>query len=170
MPNAATSPNLPPGIRLHRPPTSTPNVFQSRSSRRCARSHRSGGTPNPTTSGGVRRRRLLGRLQAQGRQGGVAAQRRLLEPGEDGPAPDTQTAPSARRSRPAGSSCSTWTRRITPTSARSCRGRSRRAPSSGCGGESWPSALATSREGVGGGSGDFVEQVSCELPLQAIAG
>ena len=41
----------------------------------------------PDRGGRVRRRRLLGGVQAQGRQRDLAAQRRLLQPGEHRPAP-----------------------------------------------------------------------------------
>ena len=84
--------------------------------------------------GGTRRLRgqgLLARHQARRRQGGVAAQRRLLQLAERGH-PDLAEGDDARaRSSCSAASCSTWTRRTTPGCARSSRAGSRRAPSDG---------------------------------------
>ena len=70
----------------------------------------------------------------------------------------------------ASSSCSIRTHRITPTCARSSRAHSRRARSSACARSSTQRAQNIAKAAAAEGSGDFVEQVSCELPLQAIAG
>ena len=76
----------------------------------------------------------------------------------------------ATTSRCSGSSCSTWTRRTTPGCARSSPAVSPRAPSAGCEDELDQRAQNIAKAAAAEGTGDFVEQVSCELPLQAIAG
>ena len=67
-------------------------------------------------------------------------------------------------------SCSTWTRRTTPGCARSSPAGSRPAPSDGWRRNSRSAPRTSPRPRPRRAAGDFVEQVSCELPLQAIAG
>ena len=74
------------------------------------------------------------------------------------------------RSTCSAASCSTWTRRTTPGCARSSPAGSPRAPSAGCEEELAQRAQNIAKTAAAEGGGDFVEQVSCELPLQAIAG
>ena len=118
----------------------------------------------------LRRRRLLGGDQAQGRQGGVAAQRRLLQPARRPPCRATRTAPRTTRSTPArfvllnmDAPHHTHLRKIisrgfTPRAVERLRDDLNER------------AQNIVKAAAAEGSGDFVEQVSCELPLQAIAG
>ena len=119
--------------------------------------------------GRLQRRRLLGGDQAQGRQGGVAAQRRLpaWQNARSRSGPDdmqrenidvqrfvmlNMDAPHHTRLRKIIS------RGFTPRAI----GRLQD--------ELTERAQSIAKAAAAEGSGDFVEQVSCELPLQAIAG
>ena len=81
-PTAKPVPNLPHGFDFTDPDIYARRGCRWRSSPSCAAPRRSGGTSSRSATRRVRRRRLLGGDQARGRQGGVAAQRRVLQPGE----------------------------------------------------------------------------------------
>ena len=118
----------------------------------------------------IRRRRLLGGVQTQGRQGDFAAQRRLLQPGEHRAA--------ALQRRHGAASSSTRGKFVLLNMDAPQHTHLRKIISRGF----TPRAVERLRDDLheraqriveaaaAQGSGDFVEQVSCELPLQAIAG
>ena len=119
----------------------------------------------------VRRRRLLGGDQAQGRQGGVAAQRRVLQQREDRVAAVPRRGRSRSRSRQGkvvllnmDAPHHTQLRKIISRGVHPARHRV------ACARSSRERAQNIAKAAAAEGSGDFVEQVSCELPLQAIAG
>ncbi len=99
------------------------------------------------------------------------AQRRLLQLGRTAPSRSGRKEMTREHDRAAAQrACSTWTRRTTPGCARSSPAASRPRAIGRLEEELAQRAQNIAKTAAAEGSGDFVEQVSCELPLQAIAG
>ena len=163
-------PSIPPGLRLHRPrPLRAPGARRT-SSPSCAAPRRSGGTPQPRGASGfddegywvVTRHADVLEVSRD--------QRHLLQPARRPRSSGTRSRSPRRRWGCSGSSCSTSTRRSTPSCAASCPAASRPGRS-----RNLREALTARAEAIvqtalaPRARGDFVSDVACELPLQAIA-
>ena len=117
----------------------------------------------------LRGQRLLDRHQACRCQGGVAPQRRLLQLAERRH-PDVAAGDEARAGRTAAQRHAQHGRAASHPAAQDHLPRVHAARHRPAGGGARQRAQNIAKTAAADGVGDFVEQVSCELPLQAIAG